>query len=126
MQLYNQVLVAWLCAYRANAATAVLRECVRRVGRGDFSLPCVPRAHALEVYSSAPSCRVTMTQGTPVSTHGEGKHCPIVRPGAPILASKPMVMLEAVKSSAALWMSLIHQVMRSIMRTSQRSLSGSS
>lgn len=32
--LYNQALVAWLCAYRSGAADTVLRECVRRVGRG--------------------------------------------------------------------------------------------
>jgi len=32
--LYNQVLVAWLCAFRSNVAEAVLRESVRRVGLG--------------------------------------------------------------------------------------------
>jgi len=32
--LYNQVLVAWLCAYRSSAADAVLRQHVSRVGRG--------------------------------------------------------------------------------------------
>eukprot|EP00928_Gymnodinium_smaydae_P085088 TRINITY_DN683_c5_g1_i2.p1 TRINITY_DN683_c5_g1~~TRINITY_DN683_c5_g1_i2.p1 ORF type:complete len:974 (-),score=121.29 TRINITY_DN683_c5_g1_i2:100-2994(-) len=32
--LYNQVLVAWLCAFRSNVADSVLRDITRRVGRG--------------------------------------------------------------------------------------------